>query len=61
MPYRTVLNGFVLSTNKNIGEISGSHDGEYEDDFFWDVAPGSLVETDRRFRRAYCPHHQGLH
>jgi hypothetical protein len=25
----------------------------------WDVAPCSLVETDRRFRGAYCLHHQG--
>jgi hypothetical protein len=26
---------------------------------FWDVAPCSHVEVDRRFRRAYCLHHQG--
>jgi hypothetical protein len=26
---------------------------------FWDVAPFSLVETDSRFRGAYCFHHQG--
>jgi hypothetical protein len=26
---------------------------------FWDVAPCSLVEIDRRFRGAYCLHHQG--
>jgi hypothetical protein len=25
----------------------------------WHVAPCSLVDTDRRFRRAYCLHHQG--
>jgi hypothetical protein len=25
----------------------------------WNVAPCSLVEIDRRFRGAYCPHHQG--
>jgi hypothetical protein len=25
---------------------------------FWDVAPCSLVGTDRRFRGAYCFHHQ---
>jgi hypothetical protein len=30
-------------------EISGSHGGEYEY-VFWDVAPCSLVEIDRRFR-----------
>jgi hypothetical protein len=26
---------------------------------FWDVAPYSLVEIDRRFRGTYCPHHKG--
>jgi hypothetical protein len=26
---------------------------------FWDVAPCSLVEVDRRFRGAYCLHIQG--
>jgi hypothetical protein len=26
---------------------------------FWDNAPYSLVEVDRRFRGAYCLHHQG--
>jgi hypothetical protein len=25
---------------------------------FWDVAPCSLVETDRRFRGTCCLHHQ---
>jgi hypothetical protein len=25
---------------------------------FWDLAPCSLVETNRRFRDAYCLHHQ---
>jgi hypothetical protein len=25
---------------------------------FWDVAPCSHVEVDRRFRHAYCLHHQ---
>jgi hypothetical protein len=27
---------------------------------FWDVAPCSLVEMDRRFRGAHCLHHQGI-
>jgi hypothetical protein len=27
---------------------------------FWDVAPCSLIDIDRRFRGAYCHHHQGL-
>jgi hypothetical protein len=31
-----------------LGEISGSHGGEYED-VFWDVAPCSLVDVYRRF------------
>jgi hypothetical protein len=26
---------------------------------FLDTAPCNLVEVDRRFRRAYCLHHQG--
>jgi hypothetical protein len=26
---------------------------------FWDAAPCGLVEIDRRFRSAYCLHHQG--
>jgi hypothetical protein len=26
---------------------------------FWDIAPCSLIEVDRRFRGAYCVHHQG--
>jgi hypothetical protein len=33
-------------------EISGCHDGEYEHDCLWDIAPCRLVETDRRFRGA---------
>jgi hypothetical protein len=32
-------------------EISGSHDGEYEDDIFLGY---SLVEADRCLRCAYC-------
>jgi hypothetical protein len=27
---------------------------------FWDVAPCSLVEVDRRFRGTYCLHHQAV-
>jgi hypothetical protein len=33
------------------GETSGSHGGEYEDEF-WDVALCSLVKIDRRFTAA---------
>jgi hypothetical protein len=36
------------------GETSGSHDGEYEDAAFWDVATCGPVETDRCFWGAYC-------
>jgi hypothetical protein len=39
-------------------EISGSDGGE-KMTVFWDFAPRSLVEVDRRFRGAYCLHHQG--
>jgi hypothetical protein len=39
-------------------EISGSHGGDYEVRVFWDIAPCSHVEVDRRFRGAYCLHHQ---
>jgi hypothetical protein len=41
------------------GYITGSHGDEYEITVFWDVAPCSLVETDRCFRDAYYLHHQG--
>jgi hypothetical protein len=44
--------------HSSVGEISGYHGDEYED-VLWDVAPCSLVEIDRRFRGAYCLHHQG--
>jgi hypothetical protein len=27
--------------------------------FFWEVAPCSLIKFNRRFRGAYCLHHQG--
>jgi hypothetical protein len=26
---------------------------------FWDIASGTLVEVDGRFREAYCLHHPG--
>jgi hypothetical protein len=42
------------------GKISGSHGGEYEN-VFLDVAPCSLVESDRCFKCAYCLHHNGAH
>jgi hypothetical protein len=40
-------------------EISGSHGGELKMTAFWNNTPCCLVEDDRRFRGAYCPHHQG--
>jgi hypothetical protein len=43
-------------------EISGSHGGEHEDDCLLRCcAARSLLEIDRRFRSAYCLHHQGDH
>jgi hypothetical protein len=43
-----------------VSGISSSQGGEYEEWLvFWDVAPCSLIDTDRRFRGAYCLHHQG--
>jgi hypothetical protein len=27
---------------------------------FWDIAPCSLIEVERRFRGVYCLHHQGV-
>jgi hypothetical protein len=48
------------STGTYLCEISGSHGGDYEVyRVFWDVDPCSHVEVDRRFRGAYCLHHQG--
>jgi hypothetical protein len=41
------------TTNHGIG-------GKNEEDVFWDVAPCSLVETDRRFG-VLCLHHQSGH
>jgi hypothetical protein len=38
-------------------EISGSHGDEYDYIVFWDVAPCSHVEVNRRFRDTYCLHH----
>jgi hypothetical protein len=44
-----------------LGEISGSHGGEYEDTVFWDVVLCSLVEIYQHFRGAsasiitHCP------
>jgi hypothetical protein len=43
--------------NVSVSEISGSHSGKYVDCCV--VAPCSLVEVYRRFRGAYCLHHQG--
>jgi hypothetical protein len=34
-------------------QILGSQSGKYEDNVFWDVAPYSLIENDRRLRGAY--------
>jgi hypothetical protein len=54
---RLVLYRLIWAIRNIINEISGSHGGEHEDD--WDAVPCSLIEIDRRFRRAYCLQHQG--
>jgi hypothetical protein len=40
-------------------KISGSDGYEDKNTIFWDAAPCRLVEIYRRFRGAYCLHHQG--
>jgi hypothetical protein len=42
-----------------VGEISGSHCGDNEDDSLSYIAPCSLAEVGRRFRSAYFLHRQG--
>jgi hypothetical protein len=39
-------------------EIPGSHGGGVKMIAFLDIAPCSVVETDKRSRDAYCFHHQ---
>jgi hypothetical protein len=42
--------------------MSGSHGGNYEDGRdFWDIAPCSVVEVNRRFRGTHSFHNQGDH
>jgi hypothetical protein len=38
-------------------KISDSHVGNMNTTAFWDTAPCSLIERNRRFRGAYCLHH----
>jgi hypothetical protein len=38
----------------DLSEISSSHGASMKMTVFWDAASRSLVETDRRFRDAYC-------
>jgi hypothetical protein len=58
MACKEKLKSSVDNTIHLVIEISGSHVCEYED-VFWHVAQCSLLETDRRFREAYCLHHPG--
>jgi hypothetical protein len=51
---RNLRQSFISIQSK----ISGSHGGEYEDDFS-DIASRSVVEIDQRFGGAYYLHHQG--
>jgi hypothetical protein len=48
-----------MREHDNERKISGFRDGKYEDDSLPAIAPCILVELDRRFRCAYCLHHQG--
>jgi hypothetical protein len=41
-----------------LGEVSGPHGVEYEDGCLLGCCAVSLVEIGRRFRDAYCLHHQ---
>jgi hypothetical protein len=47
----------VVSLYRTHGGLSGSHTDKYV--YGWDVAPCSLVDTDRRFRGAFYLHRQG--
>jgi hypothetical protein len=47
--YFTDFNDFIIEASVTILKVI----------VFWDVALCSPVETDRRFRGAYCFHHQG--
>jgi hypothetical protein len=46
-------------TWRSLCEISGSKEAIVKMIAFWDIASYSLVKVDRRFRDAYCLHHQG--
>jgi hypothetical protein len=39
--------------------VGGRKNGGTNMTFSWDISPCILVEVDRRFRVAYCLHHQG--
>jgi hypothetical protein len=48
-----------VTTTTIFGGISGSYDAECENVCLWVIAPCTVVESDQRFRGAYCLHHQG--
>jgi hypothetical protein len=54
----TRATGSLVLSHRLCCEISGSHVYKYKMTVVWDVARCSLVETDRRFRGAYCLHHR---
>jgi hypothetical protein len=51
--------GSYCHINK-VCEISCSYGSEYKGGIFLNITPCILVEEDRRFRGAYCQHHQGF-
>jgi hypothetical protein len=52
---------FLTEGQIRLSEISGSHAGSMKMAVSSVVAPCSMVEVYRRFRRAFCLHHQGDH
>jgi hypothetical protein len=49
-----------LSVIHNVCDFRFSRAASMKFRVFWDVAPCSQVDVDRRFRGAYCLHHQGV-
>jgi hypothetical protein len=47
-----------MEKNVRLSEISGSQGREYENDSLQYIAQCNLLEVEKRFRYAYCSHHQ---
>jgi hypothetical protein len=46
---------YIIFKENFVGEISGSHAYECEDDSLLEAAPYNLVEVNQSFRGASCP------